>query len=55
MAVEDQPKSRLLARSELLPLRKPMKVRTLLPGCKIDVFYRCDECGEDDVKQAGID
>jgi len=53
MAVQDQPKSRLLAHAPNCSCcRKPMKVRTLLPGRKVDdVFYRCEECGEEDVKQ----
>jgi hypothetical protein len=32
----------------MLRCRKPMKVRTLLPGRKVDdVAYRCEECGEE--------
>jgi hypothetical protein len=40
MAVQDQPKSRLLARTpNCSRCRKPMKVRTLLPGHKVDDVF----------------
>ena len=46
------PKNRLLAHAPTCSgCRKPMKVRTLLPGRKVDdVAYRCEECGEEVVK-----
>jgi predicted RNA-binding Zn-ribbon protein involved in translation (DUF1610 family) len=49
MASEHPPKSRLLAHApQCLRCKQTMKVRTLLPGRKInDVAYKCEECGEE--------
>jgi len=48
----DPPKNRLLAHApNCSHCKRRMKVRTLLPGRKVDdVAYRCEECGEEVVK-----
>ena len=47
------PKNRLLAHApQCSRCRTAMKVRTLLPGRKVDdVAYRCEECGEEVVRE----
>jgi hypothetical protein len=49
MASQEKPKSRLLAHVPQRPgCKKLMKVRTLLPGRKVDDLpYRCEGCGEE--------
>ena len=46
------PTNRLLANApRCTRCKRPMKVRTLLPGRKVnDVDYRCEDCGERVVK-----
>jgi hypothetical protein len=46
------PTNRLLAHAPKCPgCKRPMKVRTLLPGRMFDdVAYRCEECGEEVVR-----
>jgi hypothetical protein len=45
--LQETPKSRLAAHAPpCARCRKPMKVRILFPGRKVDdVTYRCEECG----------
>ena len=47
VAPQEKPKSRLVAHAPLCArCRKPMKVRILFPGRKVDdVTYRCEKCG----------
>jgi len=46
------PTNRLLAHApKCSRCKRPMKVRTLLPGRKVDdVAYRCEECGAEVVR-----
>jgi hypothetical protein len=47
MRSQEKPKSRLAVNApQCARCRKPMKVRILFPGRKVDdVTYRCEECG----------
>jgi hypothetical protein len=52
MRPQEKPKSRLAANAPpCARCRKPMKVRILFPGRKVnDVTYKCEECGGEEMR-----